>query len=63
MPGSSYCTYSPDKTCYVTGWPACCEDKETCPEEQPPCEIDGDHDHDEGKLNYDMYMYVYINIT
>jgi hypothetical protein len=22
--GSSYCTYSPDTTCYLSGWPICC---------------------------------------
>ena len=39
--GESFCTYSPDKTCYATGWPACCDDKKgkDCPKEQPPCEI------------------------
>ena len=37
--GESYCTYSPDKSCYITGWPACCLVEGTCPEEQPPCEI------------------------
>jgi hypothetical protein len=39
-PGSSYCTYSPDTTCYESGWPSCCEDASTCPEEKPACEID-----------------------
>jgi len=42
MAGESYCTYSPDKTCYETGWPACCEDDDTCPEERPECEIEYD---------------------
>ena len=37
--GESYCTYSPNKLCYITGWPACCLVEGTCPEEQPPCEI------------------------
>jgi hypothetical protein len=43
VPGSSYCTYSPDMTCYESGWPSCCMEDggETCAEEQPPCEIDG----------------------
>jgi len=54
MTGESYCTWSPDKECYETGWPACCEDKETCPEEQPKCEIDGDHDHGELFKIYDI---------
>ena len=40
-PGSSYCTYSPDDSCYPeTGWPACCSDEwsgASCPTEQPPC--------------------------
>ena len=40
--GTSYCTYSPDKTCYATGWPACCEDGETCPEERPECDVEYD---------------------
>ena len=22
--GSTYCTYSPDTTCYLSGWPTCC---------------------------------------
>ena len=37
--GEDYCTYSPNKLCYITGWPACCLVEGTCPEEQPPCEI------------------------
>jgi hypothetical protein len=43
VPGSSFCTNSPDMTCYESGWPSCCVEDggETCPEEQPPCEIDG----------------------
>ena len=40
-PGASYCTYSPDDSCYPeTGWPACCSDESggaSCPVEQPPC--------------------------
>lgn len=40
-PGASYCTYSPDDSCYPeTGWPACCSDElggASCPTEQPPC--------------------------
>ena len=42
LPGSSYCTWSPEKECYpdTNGWPACCEDDEVeCPEERPECEI------------------------
>ena len=42
MMGKSYCTYSPDKTCYATGWPACCEDEDTCPEERPECDVEYD---------------------
>ena len=42
--GSSYCTYSPDTTCYQSGWPSCCEEDsdsaDACPEERPPCELD-----------------------
>lgn len=42
LPGSSYCTWSPEPECYpdTNGWPACCEDDEVeCPEERPECEI------------------------
>jgi len=39
-PGSSYCTQSPDMTCYRSGWPVCCEDDSIdCPKEKPPCEL------------------------
>ncbi len=39
-PGSSYCTYSPDTTCYESGWPTCCgvDSGASCPDEQPPCD-------------------------
>lgn len=39
--GYSYCTFSPDTDCYITGWPACCSDSSIeCPEEySPECEI------------------------
>jgi len=38
--GSSYCTYAPDTSCYLTGWPACCsEGASTCPDQQPACEV------------------------
>ena len=38
--GSSYCTYSPNTTCYPSGWPSCCgvDSGASCPEEQPPCD-------------------------
>ena len=39
--GASYCTYSPNYGCYVSGWPSCCANPTTCPEEQPPCETNG----------------------
>ena len=39
IPGSSYCTYGPDTACYESGWPSCCDDASTCPEERPSCEI------------------------
>ncbi|KAL7525036.1 hypothetical protein ACHAWF_001181 [Thalassiosira exigua] len=39
--GGDYCTYGPDKSCYANGKPACCLDEnETCPQEQPPCDVD-----------------------
>ena len=38
--GSSYCTFSPDETCYLSGLPACCGDDDTdCPAERPACEL------------------------
>ncbi|MGK3742150.1 MAG: hypothetical protein ACI90V_009004 [Bacillariaceae sp.] len=38
--GSSYCTSSPDETCYLSGWPACCgDDSIDCPTERPSCEL------------------------
>jgi hypothetical protein len=43
VPGASYCTYSPDTTCYPStdGRPACCADG-SCPDggtgDAPPCE-------------------------
>jgi hypothetical protein len=38
--GSSYCTYSPNTTCYPSGLPSCCgvDSGVSCPEEQPPCD-------------------------
>merc|ERR1719162_419865 len=37
--GSSYCTYSPDKECYSSGWPECCgADEESCPDARPGCD-------------------------
>lgn len=40
LPGASYCTWSPDDTCYPGGWPACCLDNPaTCPAGQPACEV------------------------
>eukprot|EP00316_Scyphosphaera_apsteinii_P023952 CAMPEP_0119346102 /NCGR_PEP_ID=MMETSP1333-20130426/107833_1 /TAXON_ID=418940 /ORGANISM="Scyphosphaera apsteinii, Strain RCC1455" /LENGTH=339 /DNA_ID=CAMNT_0007358601 /DNA_START=146 /DNA_END=1165 /DNA_ORIENTATION=+ len=40
MVGSSFCTHGPDTDCYPAGngWPACCSDKSTCPDEKPGCE-------------------------
>lgn len=42
MFGTSYCTWSPDTSCYVTGRPKCCgtDEGKDCPPEQPPCEIE-----------------------
>jgi hypothetical protein len=38
--GDSYCTYAPDKSCYMDGWPSCCLDTNaTCPEEKPECDV------------------------
>ena len=37
--GSSYCTYSPNTTCYPSsGWPTCCgvDSGASCPEDRPP---------------------------
>ena len=39
VPGGSYCTYSPNMTCYESGWPSCCAEEASCPEEKPACEI------------------------
>ena len=39
--GGSYCTFSPNATCYYpSGWPSCCsvDSGASCPEEQPPCD-------------------------
>lgn len=38
-PGSNYCTYAPDKTCFATGWPPCCSQDGgvNCPKNRPPC--------------------------
>jgi len=40
MTGTSYCTYSPDKECYSSGWPDCCSssDPNDCPDERPSCD-------------------------
>jgi len=38
--GKSYCTYAPDEECYESGWPACCREETSCPEERPECEVD-----------------------
>ena len=36
-----YCTFEPDFNCYFAGVPTCCEfGQETCPAEQPSCEIE-----------------------
>ena len=39
-PGSSYCTHSPDYTCYLNGWPACCTESGgvNCPKTKPFCD-------------------------
>lgn len=29
-PGSNVCTYSPDKKCYLSGWPSCCKTSSGC---------------------------------
>ena len=39
-PGNSYCAYSPNHDCYISGWPKCCADNLLeCSVEQPECEI------------------------
>jgi len=41
VPGSSYCTYAPDPSCYKEGWPYCCVTMGVlCPREQPPCDVE-----------------------
>jgi len=42
-PGYSYCTWAPDKSCYQSGWPACCAEDggKDCPRERPGCDRDG----------------------
>jgi hypothetical protein len=39
-PGSNYCTYSPDTSCYLSGWPACCSQSSgvNCPKTKPICD-------------------------
>eukprot|EP01082_Thalassiosira_pseudonana_P008531 g7480.t1 g7480 contig24:721706-722609(-) len=39
-PGSSYCTWSPDTSCYKSGWPSCCSQNNgaSCPSTQPQCD-------------------------
>jgi len=40
--GASYCTYSPDFSCFADGWPSCCDDEFVeCPSERPLCDGDG----------------------
>ena len=38
--GTSYCTYSQNTTCYLSGWPTCCgvDSGASCPDDQPPCD-------------------------
>jgi len=39
-PGNSYCAYSPNHDCYISGWPKCCANSLLeCSDEQPECEI------------------------
>ena len=44
-PGSNYCQDSPDTSCYLSGWPACCSlgGGVNCPKSQPPCETNDEH--------------------
>ena len=39
--GGNYCTFSPNTTCYSSGWPSCCgvdsNASASSPKEQPPC--------------------------
>jgi len=43
LPGSDYCTYSPDPACYSnSGKPECCMNEFIdCPEEKPDCDVVG----------------------
>merc|ERR1719254_304519 len=36
-----YCAWSPDTSCYSSGWPECCaaDEGRDCPDEQPGCNI------------------------
>jgi len=37
--GNSYCVWSPDYSCYQSGWPSCCsDDPDDCPKQQPQCD-------------------------
>jgi hypothetical protein len=39
MSGTSYCTHSPNYSCFKDGWPSCCrENALNCPREQPSCD-------------------------
>ncbi|KAL3804942.1 hypothetical protein ACHAW5_006799 [Stephanodiscus triporus] len=41
-PGSDVCTYSPDRTCYRTGWPSCCGTSGGCDTNSDlSCDLDG----------------------
>ena len=39
--GQYYCTYGPDPSCYIDGWPSCCNvsDEGPCPITQPSCDV------------------------
>jgi len=43
LPGSDYCTYSPDPACYSnSGKPECCMNEFIdCPDDKPPCDVVG----------------------
>jgi hypothetical protein len=36
----SYCSHSPDMTCYESGWPSCCTDESFACPDVPYCNID-----------------------
>jgi len=51
--GTTYCSWSPDYSCFKDGHPSCCNDKSVkCPEQRPLC--DRDHGKHDALLNLDL---------